>query len=183
MEAKTLSREYINKHPYFNARRDSYRLSSGKIVDPYYVVELPPCVMAMALTENNEVLMVKQYRHPIGETILELPGGFIDAGETPETSISRELLEETGYAFDSFHYLGKIAANPGILSNFTHMFLAKGGKKVSSQILDANEEIEIFSIPLNEVRDMLLRNEIVQAMHVVCLYYGFRVLDGSADLP
>lgn len=173
---KTLSQEYINKHPYFNARRDAYELPSGKIVDPYFVVEIPPCVMAMAITEGDEVLMVKQYRHPIGQTILELPGGFIDEAEEAETAIARELMEETGYAFSNFQYLGKIAANPGILSNFTHMFLATGGKKVAGQQLDGNEEIEIHTIPLQEVKRMLADNEIVQAMHVVCLHYGLKMI-------
>lgn len=177
MAYEILSSEYINKHIYFTARKDSYVLPDGKIVDPYFVVELPTSVVAMAITENNEVLMVKQYRHPVQEELLELPGGFIDPGEQPMQSVERELMEETGYRFDSFQYLGSTAANPGVLNNVTHLFIALGGKKVSEQQLDHNEAIDVLLKPLEEVRNLLRHSEIKQSMHALCLFYGFAYLD------
>lgn len=179
MNWKVLSSKYISKHIYFTARQDRCEMPDGQIVDPYFVVELPESVCAMAVTEDGKVLLAKQYRHPIGETILEIPGGFIDEGESPDTAIERELLEETGYAFSTFDYVGKIAANPGALNNYTHLYLARGGKKVSAQALDHNEEIEVLKVPLAEMRRMLQQNEIKQALHMACVFYAFQKLDGE----
>lgn len=174
------SSEYINKHIYFTARKDSYVLPDGKVVDPYFVVELPTSVVAMAITENNEVLMVKQYRHPLQEELLELPGGFIDPGEMPMQSVERELMEETGFQFSSFQYLGCTAANPGVLNNVTHMFIALGGKKVGEQQLDHNESIDVLLKPLEEVKNLLRHSEIKQSMHALCLFYGFEYLQAHS---
>jgi len=177
MNWKKLSSVYLSKHIYFTARHDRCEMPGGNIVDTYFVVEMPESVCAMAITENEEVVLVKQYRHPIEESIYELPGGFVDENETAETAISRELQEETGFQFSEFQFLGRVAANPGVLNNYTSLYLATGGKKVTEQVLDHNEEIEIIFFSLDEVRAMLMNNEIKQALHTTCLFYGFNKLD------
>ncbi len=179
MSVKTISSEYISRHQYFTARKDSYQTDTGKIVDPYFVVELPMAAGVMAITENNEVVLVKQYRHPVGESMLELPGGFIEAGEDPELAIRRELLEETGYSCNSIHLLGKTALNPGVLNNYTYMFLALGAVITAPQQLDANEEIDIILKPIDELRQMLMNNEIKQSLHALCMFYGFEYLTAN----
>jgi ADP-ribose pyrophosphatase len=174
---KSNTKEYISRHKYFTAREDAYQTASGKIVDPYFVVELPDSACATAITEDGNIILVEQYRHPIGQNCIELPGGFVDDNEPMELAIARELLEETGYSFKKIIYLGKTYANPGILNNATHLFLATGGIKTSTQSLDDNEEIIIHLKPIAEVKKMMLQNEIKQAMHELCLVKAFAKLN------
>ena len=176
MKWKILLSEYISAHKYFTARKDKCKTPNGKIIDEYFVVELPETVCAVAITEEGEVLMVKQYRHPIEETLIEIPGGFVDENENAEEAIKRELKEETGYEFSSITHVGKIAANPGVLNNFTQLFLARGGIKTSAQKLDKNEELEIEKISLKELKSLFLENKIPQATHNSCVFYALREL-------
>jgi 8-oxo-dGTP pyrophosphatase MutT (NUDIX family) len=174
MKWKTLSSEYLIRHPYFTARKDKCETPEGKIIKEYFVVELPTTACAVPVTEDGKVLMVKQFRHPVGEVLLELPGGFIDKNELPEVAMARELMEETGYSFSSVEQVGKIAANPGVLDNFTCLFLARGGKKAGEQNLDHNEDIEVVTISLDELKKLFLENKIVQSLHANCIFYALK---------
>ena len=82
-------------------------------------------------------------------------------------------MEETGYTFTSVEYLGRTSANPSTNANLLHMFLLQGGKKVREQELDHNEEIEVLLVSPAELIQMLLRNEIVQSMHVTTIFFAF----------
>jgi ADP-ribose pyrophosphatase len=173
-QMKLLHSEHLFKDLWFKVRKDKYQTSKGKIIDPYYVYEFPTWVTAVALTEDNKMVMVRQYRHALGEVCIELPGGCVDDSDKDlETAIARELLEETGYEFKSYEYLGKISANPSTNNNLMHMFLAKGGIKKAEPKLDANEELEMELHTTDEVREMIRKNEIVQAMHLSCIWYAF----------
>ena len=172
MKWKTLSSQYISNHIYFTARKDRCQRADGAIIDPYYVVELPTSATALPFTEDGRIVLVKQYRHPIDEVILETPGGFIDKGEDFTTGMKRELLEETGYSFSHIEPLGRVAANPGLLNNYTELFLATGGKKINTQQLDHNEEIEIVLVTIEELIDMLMKQEIKQSLHVNCIFFA-----------
>lgn len=175
---KILSSEYLFKDTWFTVRKDKCERGDGKIIDPYYVFEFPEWVTALAVTADNKVLLVRQYRHALGEVGLELPGGCVDAtDENFEDAIRRELLEETGYAFESAHYLGKISPNPSTNSNLMHMFVATGGVKIKDQQLDENEEIETYLLSFEELFQLLEEKRIVQAMHVTTIMYGLRYLD------
>lgn len=177
MKWKVLSSEYLFNDLWFKVRKDKCITPQGKIVDPYYVYEFPEWVTAVALTEDGKVILEKQYRHALGEVDVEIPGGCVDdTDENYQEAIARELLEETGYSFSSYEYLGKVSANPSTNANLMHMFLAKGGKKVAEQELDHNEEIEIFLVSMDELKQMLKENKFVQAMHVTCIMYALEKL-------
>ena len=172
MKWKVLASEYLYKEEWLTLRKEKCELPNGKIVPSYYILEYPTWVNAFAVTEDNKVIMVRQYRHALGLEGIEVPGGVAEAGETPEQACRRELLEETGYAFEEFHYLGKISANPATTTNYTHMFLATGGKKVAEQQLDETEEVEVLFHSMEEVKSLIINNQITQSLHVNCMMYA-----------
>lgn len=181
MKWKILSSEYLFRDLWFTVRKDICETSDGKIIDPYYVYEFPTWVSALAITADNQVVMVRQYRHGIEETILEVPGGCVDdTDKNYEAAIARELMEETGYSFKEFSYLGKVSPNPSTNNNWMHMFLATGGSKVKEQQLDHNEQIEVVLISLDELKQLIADNKIVQALHVCTINYGIQKLKGKS---
>ena len=162
---------------WFKVRKDKCETPKGVIVDPYYVYEFPTWVAAVPVTDDGRIIMVRQYRHALGQVCLEIPGGCVDEADADvKAGIVRELSEETGYAFNAYHYLGKVSANPSTNNNWLHMFLATGGKQVSAQKLDRNEDIEVELYTIDELKQMLKDNKIVQAMHVSCLLYALNKL-------
>ena len=170
---KILSSNYLFSDRWFKVRKDVCESPEGKIIDPYYVYEFPTWVGALPVTEEGKIIMVKQYRHALGEVCIEIPGGCVDDTDSGhEAAIARELLEETGYSFSSFEYLGRISANPSTNTNLLHMFLARGGVKTARQQLDANEEIEVVLLSMEELKTLLRENRIVQSMHVSCILYA-----------
>jgi ADP-ribose pyrophosphatase len=177
MNWKILASEYLYKETWFTIRKDICETPQGKIVNPYYVYEFPTWVSALAITEDNKVVMVRQYRHGIQKTILEVPGGCVDDSDRNfEDAIGRELMEETGFKFNKYDYLGKVSPNPSTNTNWMHMFLATGGVKVNEQKLDHNEEIEVELLTLDELRSLLAENKIIQALHVCTIMYGLEKL-------
>jgi len=170
---RVISSEYLFNDLWFKVRKDICETPAGKIIDPYYVYEFPTWVAAVPVTEDGKIIMVLQYRHALGEVCLEVPGGCVDDTDKDfQQAIARELLEETGYSFTSYDYLGKISANPSTNNNLLHMFLAKGGKKVSEQQLDGNEEIEVDLFTVEQVKQLIKENKIIQSMHVTCIMYA-----------
>ena len=135
--------------------------------------EFPTWVTAVAVTTDNKIIIERQYRYALDSTNYEIPGGCVDdTDESLEAAISRELMEETGYRFSHYEYMGKVSANPSTNNNWMHMFLATGGVYERAQELDHNEEIEVYLFSVDEVKKMLAENQIIQSMHVAALYYG-----------
>ncbi len=177
MNWKTLSSKYLFNDDWLTMRADTCERPDGKIIEPYYVYEFPDWVCAIALTKENKVVMVRQYRHALGQTLLELPGGCVDKTDASlEKAITRELLEETGYEFESFEFLCNTSANPSTNNNMMHVFLARGGALVKEQQLDEAEDIEVHLFSIVEVKQMIRENQFLQSMHVTGLLYALEKL-------
>ena len=176
MKWKVLESTYLFKEPWLTVRKDKCELPNGHVMPAFYVSEYPTWVSAFALTADNKVLMVRQYRHAIEEVSIETPGGVVDEGEDATTAIKRELKEETGYEFDSVEFLGKVSPNPSTNNNYLHMFLMKGGIKTSEQNLDDSEDVEVLTYTIDEVKELLKENKIIQSLHVSCIIYALNKL-------
>jgi len=156
-------------YPWPGFRVDKCELPNGYYLDAT-IWEFRPWANVVALTEKNEVVMIRQYRHGVKEILLEIPGGVIDDGETPLDGVKRELLEETGYSCNEFIQTGKLYPNPAIETNEMYCFLAKGAKHVGAQTLDDGEDIEIELIPLDELIRLTKRGEFIHALQVAALH-------------
>lgn len=167
-----MASKYLVKERWATLRVDTCKLQNGAIKDDYYVLEYPNWVNAVALTRENKIILVRQYRFAADIISLEIPGGVIDDDEAPETAIKRELQEETGYSFESCELVATLYPNPATATNKTFTFLLKGGIKTHEQHLDEHEILNVEEYTIEEVKQLLKDNKIDQALHVAGLYYG-----------
>lgn len=177
MKWKVLESEYLFKKEWLTVRKDKCEMPGGKIVPEFYINEYPDWVNALALTKEGKILMVKQYRHGIGEVSIELPGGVVDEGENQRDAMIRELMEETGYTFEKLEFLAKVSANPSTTNNYTHLYLATGGTKTGDQQLDNLEQLEVLEITIDELKSLVRENRIVQSLHLNCIFYALLKID------
>ncbi len=148
-----ISSRYVIKTPIFSLIR-SKRVDRQKREGEFFIVEAPEWVTVIPLfetPENDEFLMVRQYRHGSRQVTVEFPAGIVDAGELPRDAAIRELKEETGYEAEEIIAIGSVNPNPAFMTNHTHTFLARGLRKVSEQKLDPLERVEFRKVPVREV--------------------------------
>ncbi len=135
----------------------------------FSIIEAPEWMNVIPLTSDNEIVLVEQFRYGIEEPTLELPGGMVDAGETHDETARRELLEETGYAGDTWSYLGKVSSNPAFLTNYTHLYVVQNCRKVQEQQLDGNERINIHTMPLDDFLELVQEGTVHHSLVVAAV--------------
>jgi len=166
MRWKTLSSKYIYDDRWFRARADSCEFPDGRIIEPYYVVELPNWCNTIVVTAEERVILVRQYRYPIDQTILELPGGVIEKGEDPKAAAKREMVEETGYTSDDIEFLMQSAPNPAVNNNTAYFFLARNAVPTPSTNPDLFEDIDIVSFSRQEFIELVRDNRLLHGVQV-----------------
>jgi ADP-ribose pyrophosphatase len=154
---------------------DRYRLESPRTGTDhdFHIIDCPNWCNIVALTPQNEVVMVRQQRHGIGASTLELPGGMIDPGDaSPLEAARRELLEETGYRAAHVEPLGHIAPNPAMQTNLLYSFIARDVVRVAELDQDHGEDITVELVPYAEIPARVARGEFTHALVVVALTYA-----------
>lgn len=168
-----LSSEYLIRRPWLTARRDHVKLPTGVENKEYYILEYPDWVNVIAITKEGEFVMIRQYRHGLGETRYELSAGVCEEGEDPMESARRELYEETGYGGGEWQLWMTVSPNPSTSTNLTYSFLATDVERISTQHLEATEDITVHLLSEAEVRALLENDEIRQALMAAPLWKYF----------
>ena len=162
---------YIFDRPYLRVRCDRIVLPDGTVIEEYYVRESRGYVIVFALTPQNDVVLVRQYKHGAGKVLVELVAGAIDEGEEPLQTAIRELKEETGYAAPSLEYVRTFVTDPTNANTVAHLFLARNAYVSGEQELDITEDIAVELVPLDRLRELVRSGGIESMPHVGAIYY------------
>ncbi|HJV42890.1 NUDIX hydrolase [Caulobacter sp.] len=163
---------YVHRDQWISLRADDCVTDEGAVVAPYYVLEYRDWVEVVALDAADNVLLIKQYRHGLGDFSTELPAGGMDSGETdPVAAARRELLEEAGCAGD-LTLIGESRPNAGTHTNRVHIVLARDVVRVGQPKDDPSERIESFWVSAAEALRMALAGEITVGMQAASLLRG-----------
>jgi ADP-ribose pyrophosphatase len=164
-------------------RRDRVVMPGGRIA-VREVVEHQGAVAILPLDDDGSVVMIDQYRHPVGRRLRELPAGLLDAdGEAPVTTAQRELVEEIGCTARDWSVLVDVTPSPGFSDESVRVFLARGLTEVGRPAVDGDEEadLEVVRLPLMDAVRQALAGEIVNAASVAGLLAAQAVLSGVAE--
>jgi len=157
---------------FFKLRTDRAVSPRTNIPHDFYILESAGWINVIPLTPEEDVILIRQYRHGIQGFTLEIPGGIIEAEDSPEGAAVRELYEETGYRAKEMISLGSVHANPAILNNICYTYLAKDVYLAGKQELDDKEDIEIVIKPLSEIPRLIKEGEITHSL-ILAAFYRF----------
>jgi len=159
---------------WLEVREQRVRLANGHEIERFHLIRGPNWASVLCLTAEREVVLVRQYRHGLGGTSLELPAGVLEAGEVPLEGARRELREESGFEAESIEPLLSIAPEPARNSTRAHFFFARGAVRVSELALDSSEDLEVLLVPVEELLDLIDRGHIVHAAHIAAILLAWR---------
>jgi 8-oxo-dGTP pyrophosphatase MutT (NUDIX family) len=169
---KLISSKKDNSFRIFDLRTDHAISPRTKKEHDFYVLESTDWVNVIALTRQQEVILVRQYRHGIRQVTLEIPGGLVEQGDSPAETATRELLEETGYCASEMVLIGSVHANPAFMNNICHTYLARDISLSGGQKQDEKEDIEIVVKPLKEIPMLIKNGEITHSL-ILAAFYRF----------
>ena len=148
---------------------------------PFFVVRTGDWVNVIAITADDQVVLVRQARAGIAGVTVEIPGGRVDPGEDPAAAALRELSEETGFTGSVALPIGRVHPNPALFDNVCHTFVVRDARRTTVQALDPGEDIEVLTRPLREIPDLIADGTITHALVVAAFSHLSRVSAGTVD--
>ncbi|MCF8083119.1 MAG: NUDIX hydrolase [Deltaproteobacteria bacterium] len=156
----------------FSLRTDRARSPRTRKIHRFFILESSSWVNVIPVTPQGEVVLVRQYRHGTREVTLEIPGGLVEANDTPESAAARELLEETGYGSKALTLLGYVHPNPAIQNNRCYTYVARDSFPAGGQQLDDREDIQVILEPVHRIPALIQEGIITHAL-VLAAFYRF----------
>ena len=177
---EVLSSEYMHREPWLTVRKDALKLANGHVIPDYYVLEYPDWVNVVGVTKDERLLIISQYRHGIGRVSYEICAGVSEKGDgSPMESAKRELWEETGYGGGEWQEWTSMAPNSSTSNNWVHCYLATGIEKVAEPELEKSEDISVHLFTAEEVKELMLRGDIIQATQLTSLWKYMYMLEAN----
>lgn len=176
-KATVKSTAEVYKGRVFDFVTENLKLPNGRHTDMAFIRH-PGSTAVVPLLEDNTIVMEVQYRHPVGEYLLEIPAGTLEPGESPLNCAKRELLEETGFQAQELIQLGKIHMIPAYSDEEIHVFIAKG-LMPAEQNLDPDEIIEVAKYPLEKAVQMIDEGKITDALTILSIQMAWIRLQGE----
>ena len=173
-EEKTISRKQIFKGKIIDVELDEVELPNGLGTSTRELVFHPGGVGVLAVTDNRNIVMVRQFRKALERVIYEIPAGKLEAGEKSDLSsaILREMEEEIGFTTENIQKIAEFYVSPGFTNEKTTIFLAENLVKVSNpKPQDPDEVLEIHELSLDEAKELISTGEIDDAKTIIALQY------------
>lgn len=175
---QTINSQLVLNNVWCRVKQDRVQLPNGVIIDDYFVHLRPDIALILPITNNQEIIFVRQYRHGVEEILLELPAGTFEPQQEDSTAAAlRELEEETGYVAQKLTKLATLYNNPVKDSNKIHLFLAEYVSYTGKQKLDTTEEIEVVLVSIKDVKNKIYRGEINVSGTITALFLGLDYLN------
>ncbi len=160
-----LSNETLAQYKVFHVRKSRRRSPRTGAEIGFFLMDTANWVTVLPITDDGQLVLVRQYRHGSERVSLEIPGGLIDAHETdPAAAAARELREETGFEAARIEALGVMNPNPSMMTNRCFAFLATGCRRVGALHMDPGEDIEVLTVPLRDLDGLIAGGEIDHAI-------------------
>lgn len=174
---KIINSQLVFDNQWCKVRQDEVELPNGIVINDFFINVRPDIVVVLAVTQHQEIVFVRQYRHGVSEILLELPAGsFNSQTENSLTAAARELEEETGYISEPMRQVATLYDNPVKDTNKVHLVMAENAHSSGKQQLDITEDVEVVLIPVENVLKKISIGEVCVCGTIAALFLGLNLL-------